>query len=67
MTIEELLELCREYADVGWSIQEQLHAYVAAEDPSELNPKALDVIDGFLHRAVELGVEADDLVAERGP
>lgn len=66
MTIEQLLDLCKRYDDLGWAVQEQLHA--VAEDPTTLdehNPAALKLADErFLSAVQQLGLKDKELMRD---
>ena len=68
MSIEDLLNLCEAYNDLGSAVQEQLSTladYGEDADPDELNPNAVRMIlDGFLTDAARLEVDGAATLAE---
>jgi hypothetical protein len=62
MDLHDLIRICKAYKDLGWSVQEQLDAYV--DDPSNenLNQNAVDMIRAFLAGVAD-AVESDNPAA----
>lgn len=61
MTLEELLGLCKAYADLGSAVQEQLDEMLDLGTADELNVNAVEMIrDRFLRPAVRAAVDVHD-------
>lgn len=66
MELETFLDLCKQYSDLGWAVQKQLHSAVNGDEPlDELNNNALSEICHFLEQAGGDGVEGAEDEAER--
>ena len=52
-----LIELCKAYAGLGWAVQAQLNDVLDGADLNDLNGNALKMIEGFLRRSANEGVE----------
>lgn len=48
MDIDELLEICRQYHNLGWAVIEQLHDVRDGEDVSKQNENAIEMIKDFV-------------------
>lgn len=57
MKLEKLIELCREWNGLGWSVQEQAEGVILhAEDLEEQNSNALRMVADFLKSAERAGI-----------
>ena len=64
MLVKDFVEIALDFADLGWSIQQQFRDVVEGESLSDQNPAALDQIADFLlSHSYELD-DADDIRAE---
>ena len=58
MTLHDFLSVCKDYNNLGWAIQEQLHAVVEDEESvHDQNSEAMRRVISFLKQAAELDVE----------
>ena len=64
MQLDDLMELCRQFSNLGWAVQSQLRDVVAGDDLDEQNPNALKMCASFLREAAALGVEGASDVAD---
>ncbi len=64
MSIEELLELCQRYNDLGWAVQEQLASVVDGEALEEQNLNALEMIRKFLRKCDDAGIAGALVIAD---
>jgi len=57
MYLEEIIEICKEYQNLGWAIQDQLDDIVSGKtDPENYNLNALYELIGFLQFAENWGL-----------
>ena len=64
MILTDLLEICRDYSDLGTAVQRQLWNVVEGEPLSEQNENALAVIADFLESCTGYGDDARDAEAK---
>lgn len=65
MTVEDLIDICRQFSALGWAVRDQLVEAVNGSDLTKLNPNALKLCVGFLDEAAELGVDGTEDLANR--
>lgn len=56
MKIDELIDLCQRYSDLGWAVQEQLVGVIEGEPLEDMNSNALELIRKFLRRCDDADV-----------
>lgn len=54
MELHQLLFLCKLYDSLGWAVQDQLHSVIEGEDLEDQNPNALELIEDFLQKVINL-------------
>ena len=68
MDLDDLLDLCKAYSDLGSAVQEQLHTLVDHGDranPDDLNMNAVKmIVDEFLTDASKLQVAGAETAVE---
>lgn len=65
MTLEELVQICKEYAQLGWAIQEQLDDVLEDTMYEENVKNAFDYIRGWLYdvsAVPDLADEVDEII-----
>jgi hypothetical protein len=59
--LEDIVQLCKGYAHMGWAVQEQLDDVLAGDMTAEnVNENALRDIEDWLHDLATLSPELDD-------
>lgn len=64
MKIEDLLDLCQRYSDMGWAVQEQLASVIDGEALEDQNGNALEIIRKFLRKCDDAGVSGALVIAD---
>jgi hypothetical protein len=64
MSLETLLDMCKAYSELGWAVQQQLHAVADGEDMEEQNGNAVKMIRSFLSKAASVGVDDADVYVD---
>lgn len=65
MDLRDLLLTCREFANLGWSVQEQLEYFAdGGRDEDQLNGNAVRMIQSFMEDVKDRVRDSEDPVVE---